>query len=57
MTQDFLKGWQIGKILKRSDYPSPVQFVDFHGDQTEFIRGMRFAGYGKKVEFKCEPTY
>ena len=55
MTTDFWKGWQIGKILKRSDHPYPVQINDFHGDQAKFVRGMRFAGCGKKVEFQCEP--
>lgn len=56
MTPDFWKGWQIGKILKRSDHPYPVQIVDFHGDQAEFVRGMRFAGCGIKVAFNHDPV-
>lgn len=56
MTQDFARGWVVAKMLRRSAYPYPAVFDDFEGDQNEFVRGMRAAGCGKKVEFKHDPV-
>lgn len=58
MTTDFWKGWKAGKMLKGHSYnaPYPILIDDFHGDQTEFLKGMRIAGCWAKVEFQCEPT-
>lgn len=56
MTTDFKRGWIVGKMLRRSRYPYPAVFKGFHGDQTEFVRGMRFAGCGIKVEFNHDPV-